>query len=173
MRTVERYQNRKGREWLWEVVSNCMWYCGVMKKCLRVQQENECVTLLTSILEPRKTKRDSLRGWNMSGNSFHGQGIRVQIITRLWVLCSMVWKTGFLNRPLTQLQMCILSLSFETVVWIISSRCVLELAYGKSSTLIFYFRHLHRGSFPWWQQRLVHQWTTLLHGSSDRAFIFL
>ena len=31
-----------------------------------------------------------------------------------------------------------LSLSFETVVWIISIRCVLELTYGKSSILIFF-----------------------------------
>ena len=47
-------------------------------------------------------------------------------------------ETGFLSRPLTQPRMRILSLSFETVVWIISIRCVLELTYGKSSILIFF-----------------------------------
>ena len=86
----------------------------------------------------------------------------------------MLWRTGFLGRPLTRLRIHIPSLTFETVVWIISSRCVLELKYSKAGIPIFFHvKHVHEGRFPWWQQRLVYQWVTLLRGSSDRAFIFL
>ena len=50
----------------------------------------------------------------------------------------MLWRTGFLSQPLTRLRIHIPSLSFETVVWMISSRCVLELKYGKARIPVFF-----------------------------------
>ena len=72
--------------------------------------------------------RESVYGWSL---------------TRLRVLCAMLWRTRFLNRPLTRLWIHIPSLSFEIVVWIISSRCVLELKYGKAGIPVFFS---HQGS---------------------------
>ena len=65
--------------------------------------------------------------------SVHGQSL-----TRLWVLCSMLLRRGFLSQPLTRLRIHISSLSFETVVWMISSRWVLELKCGKAGIPIFF-----------------------------------
>ena len=57
----------------------------------------------------------------------------------------MLWRTGFLSRPLTRLQIHIASLSFESVVWIISSRCVLELKYGKAGIPVFFSHQASTG----------------------------
>ena len=68
--------------------------------------------------------------------SMHGHSL-----TYLWVLCSMLWRRGCLSRPLTQLRIHTSSLSFKTVVWMISSRCVLELKYSKAGGIPIFFSH--------------------------------
>ena len=86
----------------------------------------------------------------------------------------MLWRTGFLSRPSTRPQIRIPRLSLETVVWIISSRCVLELKYGKAGIPVFFhIRHPDGGRFRWWQLCLAYQWATLFRGSSNKTFLFL
>ena len=58
----------------------------------------------------------------------------------------MLWSTVFLTQPLTRLwiHIHVPSLSLETVVWIISSRCVLELKYGKAGVSVFFSHQASR-----------------------------
>ena len=50
----------------------------------------------------------------------------------------MLWRTGFLSQPLTWPRIHIPRHSFETMVWITSSCCVLELKYSKAGIPIFF-----------------------------------
>ena len=89
------------------------------------------------VLEPRKTKRDSSRAWNMSGSCCQAENLCTDnhwLVYECFVPCcgADLWPDfgyTYMYQP---------SLSFETMVWMISSRCVLELKYGKAGIPVFF-----------------------------------